>query len=260
MFDIDATGIAFARCSRVLHLLDCAVVYLAFLDRSGKCDDLWSPKDQVVLGQYFTWCECRRHRRRSGSLNPVELTQGQFLRKSSDDHVKIKSNKRQLSITRWLRRTIGGAGHKYNGKNLPERESEALEENTTQNSTKGQSCPDADHCLSKFAVSKQQPNTFEFLTGKNSVELDPDTGGLTWVPFFLQEGDHELDLEQVAIANAIEIPVIRVTGTAGESAGPEVRPVSTASVQMRIPTYLPKLKERFLGYRVSPSLENVEEE
>jgi hypothetical protein len=260
MFDIDATGIAFARSSKVLHLLDYTVVYLAFLDRTGKCDDLWSPKDQVVLGQYFTWCECRRHRRRSGSLNPVELVKGQFLRKSSDDHVKIKTNKRQLSITGWLRRTTGGAGHKYNGENLPERESEALEKNATQKPVKGKSCPDADHCLSKFAASKQQPNTLEFFTGKNPFQLDPETGDCTWIPFFLQEGDHELDLEHVAIANAIKIPVIRITGTAGESAGPAIQHVSMASVQMRITSYFPKLKERFLDYRASPPLEKIQEE
>lgn len=260
MFDIDANGIAFARSSKVLHLLDYTVVYLAFHDRSGKCDDLWARKDQGVLGQYFTWCECRRHRRRSGSLNPVELIERQFLRMSSNKCGKVISNKRQLSITKWLRHTLGDAEHSHDRDGLSGKELEALERRVIQEPDNKRACPEVDHCLSKFTPCKKGLDTTDFLTDKDPVELDPETGDLIWVPFFLQECDHELDLEHVAITNATTIPEIRITGAAGESPTPQSRCFNKRSVQMRITSYFSKLNEHFVGHPVSTELEEVQEE
>jgi hypothetical protein len=259
VFDIDATGIAVAKNSKVLHLLDYTVVYLAFHDRSGKCDDIWSPKDQTVLGQYFKWCDCRRHRRRSASLNPVELIGGKFLRRGSDESVKVISKKTQLLITKWLRRAPGGAKHDYNREGISGQESEVLETNTMQELVDGKTCPDINHCLTGLSAFEEQKNTSEFFNDTDPIELDSETGELIWVPFFLQECDHELDSVHVAVANATTIPEIRITGALGESASCQTR-FRKQNVQMSITAYFLKLKEGFVGYPLFDALEKLQEE
>ena len=105
--EIDFHLCARARKSRVLHLLNRNLIYMSFTgkflpkpdedDEETDHDD-WLPPHQHLVTEYFHFCDCRRHRKRSGSINPVEFIDKRFSRQSATEEDKPKKLK-QLHIT-----------------------------------------------------------------------------------------------------------------------------------------------------------------
>ena len=260
MYDIDHTGVGMARKSQVLHLLEYDLVHLGFFDRYGKSDDIWAPEGQRVLGEYFSFCECRRHRKRSGSLNPVDLIEGHFLREITKKETKIKLNTTQPSIIKWLRNLRHAKSHDYTGEPLSEQEIKAFVAKRPNSPDPDHHCRSPNHCVSTYVSSRQIHWNSNYWTGTDMVHLTDETGEVTWKPFFLQFKNHELDLEQLAVPNALNIPYIRITGADGEPAGPKMKDVSKEKLQMEIPSYFMKARDSFAGHPILPKLDRIKEE
>lgn len=256
--DIDGTGVGMARKSQVLHLLDYDFVYLTFSNRLGTREILWVPEGQTVIGQYFKFCECRRYRKRSSSLNPVDLAEGNLLRQTAGLDLKPGLHKIQSSITKWLRHGRYDDPHQYMGERLSQGEVEALAEKATGSPQSHSSCADSDHCLSKFTWPKKTYKPPESWTGPDVVCFS-ETGELTWEPFFLQQGNHEYDTNQFAVPDAVHIPAIRITGADGAPAGVEIHN-RREKWQMKITSYFSKLTEKFWDHPIDPKLKKITEE
>ena len=55
---------------------------------------LWdSLHSQRTLPEYWSWCYCRRHRSRSGSINPIEIIDKRFLRQIAEEELNSDSPK-----------------------------------------------------------------------------------------------------------------------------------------------------------------------
>ncbi|KIW24602.1 uncharacterized protein PV07_10306 [Cladophialophora immunda] len=111
--DVDLHHIGRARESRLLHLLDFPLIYLAFVDRrseasaddAGITEFLWANLRQSVLGQYWKWCDCRRKRRRSQSIHELD---GYVVKANCESEASQLKKLRQRPITDWVIRTPGG--------------------------------------------------------------------------------------------------------------------------------------------------------
>jgi len=107
--DVDIHNIGLARRSRILQLLDYNLVYLSFANgHAGEGDpeaeeELWCDTTQTVLGEFWSWCECRRKRTRSKSLNPVDLINKKCAAADDVDDHPQRPMKQKL-ITDWIKR------------------------------------------------------------------------------------------------------------------------------------------------------------
>jgi hypothetical protein len=103
--DVDLYQIRRARNSRLLHLLEFELIYLAFVYRpTGNSPDnhglyLWADPRQGALGQYWQLCDCKRRRKRSRSIN--EMSSFTYVSREELPRPKLK----QRLITEWVART-----------------------------------------------------------------------------------------------------------------------------------------------------------
>ena len=108
--DIDIHKIGRARKSKVLQLLRYPMIYQSFVHLSSMrleldygYEDLWSNREQTLLGQYWSFCECKRKRQRSASACLDVLVVSSLLKRRDAEASSSKSLK-QKSLDDWVTR------------------------------------------------------------------------------------------------------------------------------------------------------------
>ncbi|KIW78666.1 hypothetical protein Z517_08504 [Fonsecaea pedrosoi CBS 271.37] len=219
--DIDLHDIGRARKSRLLHLLDFPLVYLAFRRSRASVDNtnnefLWANVRQSVLGQYWKYCDCKRKRRRSQSVQGLD---GFMAKLKYDNEDSKPRNLKQKLITDWVIRTPGeskpisaGCGPscpciEANKRGLVE--TSALESKLylwEEPTSKKRSSKD------RPRYRNRKPNRSPVSEDELFILIPPNT--LLWIQSEFANGESEG--ENYIIPRATEIPGITITPPEGE--------------------------------------------
>ncbi|OAP58416.1 hypothetical protein AYL99_07506 [Fonsecaea erecta] len=224
--DIDLHHVNRARNSRLLQLLNFPLIYFAFVDtRSSTATAdtetleffLWADLRQSVLGQYWKWCDCRRKRRRSQSID--ESDHYVVKPKRDDDGPPLKKLT-QKSITDWVIRMPAAS------KAIPANCGpccpciEANKRGLLETSALASKLYLWEEPTPKKRPSKTKPR---FRNSKPNRSPIPETELFmlvrpnTWFWIQSEFADGEAEGENYIIPGAVEIPAIAITPPEGQT-------------------------------------------